>query len=562
MPNRMLAATALMLWAVSSARAQTPNSWTMGAPMPTPRSAPFTGVIGNKIYVAGGVNGSGFLNVNEVFDTASDTWTTAAPMPTARAIGAGAVVNNIFYAIGGGITGGGNAVDTVEAYDPSTDTWSAKAPVPIAINSMNAVVAGGIVYIVGGFSNGARLNDVFSYNPATDSWSNLAALQVGKSNSALGLFGAQIVSAGGLTGSGATADTESYSIAGNSWTQLAPLPGARQGGCFGTFADILYVAGGAGGATILNTTIAYNEPTNSWQSGLSPLPTASAPASASVGGQLYCFGGASTTQIESSTIYYDYVQIYQPTLSPAISPNGVISADAFGAFTQVAPGSWIEIYGINLAKDTRSWTQADFTGNDAPTSLDGTSVTIGGQQAFIDYISPGQVNALVPSNVPTGPQQMTLTTGAGTSAAYNITVNATEPGFLAPSSFNIGGAQYVVALFTDGTYALPAGAISGVNSRPAKPGDVVTLYGVGFGPVTPSIPAGQLVQELNMLSLPLQMQIGGLPATTPYDGLAPSYTGLYQFNITVPNAPPGNAALTFTLSGTAGTQILYLAVGN
>jgi uncharacterized protein (TIGR03437 family) len=45
----------------------------------------------------------------------------------------------------------------------------------------------------------------------------------------------------------------------------------------------------------------------------------------------------------------------------------------------------------------------------APTSLDGTSVTIGGQAAFIDFISSGQVNALVPSNVATGTQQMTVT---------------------------------------------------------------------------------------------------------------------------------------------------------
>jgi uncharacterized protein (TIGR03437 family) len=145
---------------------------------------------------------------------------------------------------------------------------------------------------------------------------------------------------------------------------------------------------------------------------------------------------------------------------------------------------------------------------------------------------------------------------------YSVTVNSAEPGFLAPPSFKIDGIQYPVAIFTDGAYALPTGAISGVTSRPAKPGDILTLYGVGFGPVTPTIPAGQVVQQLNMLSLPFEISIGGVPATPAYDGLAPNYTGLYQFDVTVPSAASGNAALTFTLGGTPGTQTLYIAVGN
>jgi uncharacterized protein (TIGR03437 family) len=260
------------------------------------------------------------------------------------------------------------------------------------------------------------------------------------------------------------------------------------------------------------------------------------------------------------------VQIYQPGGPPAINTGGVLSASGFGAFTSIAPGSWIEIYGSNLASDTRSWTAADFTGNEAPTSLDGTKVTINGEQSFIDYISPGQVNALVPSDIPAGSEQITVTSPAGTSVAYNITVNAVEPGLLAPPSFTIGGVQYTVAIFQDGAYALPTGAIAGVNSRPAVPGDVLTLYGVGFGPVTPAMQAGQIVQQLNSLALSFVVSIGGQPATVLYAGLAPDFTGLYQFNIVVPTVPSGNAALTgspvtFALNGAPGTQTLTIATG-
>jgi uncharacterized protein (TIGR03437 family) len=273
--------------------------------------------------------------------------------------------------------------------------------------------------------------------------------------------------------------------------------------------------------------------------------------------------------ISAGAVYFtdggnNRVRLLTPASAPpAISTGGVVSASAFGGFTAVSPGSWIEIYGSNLATDTRTWGSADFNGLNAPTSLDGTSVTIGGIHAYIDFISPGQVNALVPSNVPTGLQQMTVMTGAGPSTTHSITVNAAQPGLLAPSSFNINGAQYAVALFTDGAFALPAGAIAGTSSRPAKPGDVLTLYGVGFGPVTPAIPSGQTVEQQNSLAASFQMSIGGSPAAASYYGLAPNYLGLYQFNVTVPSVAAGTAVpLTFTLGGAAGTQTLYIAVGN
>jgi uncharacterized protein (TIGR03437 family) len=111
--------------------------------------------------------------------------------------------------------------------------------------------------------------------------------------------------------------------------------------------------------------------------------------------------------------------------------------------------------------------------------------------------------------------------------------------------------------------ALPTGAMPGVTSRPAKPGDIVTLYGIGFGPVVPDIPAGQLVKQSNILASSFQMSVGGMPAEVQYAGLAPNYTGLYQFDITVPNVAAGDAApLTFTVGGISGTQTLNIAVQN
>lgn len=267
----------------------------------------------------------------------------------------------------------------------------------------------------------------------------------------------------------------------------------------------------------------------------------------------------------TSLLYGDafFAAFHVQTSSPAIAPaNGVISAGQFGAFSSVAPGSWIEIYGSNLAADTRQWASSDFNGNQAPTSLDQTSVTIGGQSAFIDYISPGQVNAQVPSSVGTGSQPVVVTTTGGSSSPFSIMVNQVQPGLLAPNSFAIGGKQYVAALFDDGvTFVLPSGAISGLSSKPAAPGDTIVLYGIGFGPVTPNIPAGQIVQASNTLSSSFQIYVGGAAAQISYAGLAPNYVGLYQFNIVVPNVASGDTVpLTFKLAGTNNSQTLYTAV--
>jgi uncharacterized protein (TIGR03437 family) len=170
----------------------------------------------------------------------------------------------------------------------------------------------------------------------------------------------------------------------------------------------------------------------------------------------------------------------------------------------------------------------------------------------------------VPSNVGTGRQQVVVKTAAGSSSAYTVTVNAAQPGLLAPSSFNIGGTQYAVALFPDGmTYVLPPGAIAGLPSQRAQPGDTITFYGVGFGAVIPNIPAGQVVQQDNALALPFQIKFGTTQARVTYDGLAPDAVGSYQFEVVVPSIPSSDAVpVTFTLNGVAGTQTLYMSVQN
>jgi uncharacterized protein (TIGR03437 family) len=290
------------------------------------------------------------------------------------------------------------------------------------------------------------------------------------------------------------------------------------------------------------------------------------PASATGNIVIYVAGNAANGDLTNlgDHIYTTSYTLTQGT-APAISFDNIQSASAFGGYSAVAPGSWVELFGSGLSGTTRQWAGGDFTGNKAPTLLDNVKVTIGGQSAFVYFISPAQVNAQVPSNVATGPQQVTVTNGSTTTSARTITVNALQPGLLSPAQFAIGGKQYVVAQFIDNSFVMPPGTIAGQTTRQVKPGETIVIYGIGFGPVQDSggqdIPAGTIVTSTNKLAKSFSISIGGQPATLLYQGLAPNFVGLYQFNVTVPNVPDNDLTpLSYTLDGAAGPQTLFLAV--
>ena len=149
----------------------------------------------------------------------------------------------------------------------------------------------------------------------------------------------------------------------------------------------------------------------------------------------------------------------------------------------------------------------------------------------------------------------------GTAATFNSLKTARAPGLLAPAKFNVGGKRYVVALFQNGDYVGKPGLVPGVTFRPAKPGDQVTVYGIGFGDVTPTtITHGQVVSGLNQLATAYNLRLNGVQVTTSYGGLAPGFVGLYQFNFTIPDVPDGDQQLTHTLGGDTSTQSLFLTV--
>jgi uncharacterized protein (TIGR03437 family) len=107
------------------------------------------------------------------------------------------------------------------------------------------------------------------------------------------------------------------------------------------------------------------------------------------------------------------------------------------------------------------------------------------------------------------------------------------------------------------------GAAFGLKSRPAKPGDVIIAYGIGFGDVTPSILPGVIVEQGNTLANPVTFAFGSMNATLAYSGLAGGYVGLYEFFITVPSGlADGDYRINVTQNGINVPQTMYLTVHN
>jgi uncharacterized protein (TIGR03437 family) len=216
-----------------------------------------------------------------------------------------------------------------------------------------------------------------------------------------------------------------------------------------------------------------------------------------------------------------------PTISftSAVVPSFLGKAD-FGS------NMYVELYGSNLSTTSRAWTGTDFHGSNAPTSLDGVSVTVNGKPAFVYYISPGQININTPDDTTTGPVLIQVKNALGLSDTGSANRARLSPTLQSVPQFNIGGKSYVVAQTPDfKSFIGTPGMVQGVPFIAAKPGDTVLIYALGCGATNPATQAGVVAAQNSPLALPYQVKIGGVPATVNFAGMVAGSIGLYQFNV-------------------------------
>jgi uncharacterized protein (TIGR03437 family) len=232
---------------------------------------------------------------------------------------------------------------------------------------------------------------------------------------------------------------------------------------------------------------------------------------------------------------------------PVISKGGVVTSAS--ASSVVEPGSWASIYGTNLVASSKpvSWN------GDFPLVLGGTTVTINDVPAYLSYVSATQVNLQAPDGGLSGTVNVTLTTANGT-ASSTVTLGIVSPAFSL-----LGDGKHAAAIilrsdgsgsFGGGTYDVvgPSGTSLGYKTVPAKAGDNVVFFGVGFGNTSPDVPAGQPFSGAAYADSAVHLTINGQPLTTTFAGM--SAPGLFQFNLTIPQGlGTGDQSLLATVNG-------------
>jgi uncharacterized protein (TIGR03437 family) len=146
---------------------------------------------------------------------------------------------------------------------------------------------------------------------------------------------------------------------------------------------------------------------------------------------------------------------------------------------------------------------------------------------------------------------------AGQSDPMTAVMQQFSPAFFL---FDPQNRKYLAVVATDGTFIGPNALFgSAVSTRPAKPGELILLFGTGFGATSPAVPTGQVFNGAAKLANPITITIGGSAADIAFAGM--SAAGLYQFNVTVPaNLGAGDQAVVATIGGVQSPGNAFIAV--
>ena len=249
-----------------------------------------------------------------------------------------------------------------------------------------------------------------------------------------------------------------------------------------------------------------------------------------------------------------------------LSPRPVLRTAVNGASFQppLSSNAMISIFGTGFQTSgrNRSAGLGDFVNGGFPSALGCVSVQATGPGISqpvllpIVYVEAGQINAQMPKFSGTGPVtlQVILNPGAPNQLMSDVGTLNNQLQSFAPAFFLFLPSNSIAAQFggTANTVANPS-VVPGAT--PARPGDIVTLYGTGFGDTNPSVPAGQLAPSgTSPLTNSITVQIGSVtlsPSDVLYAGLSPgSIGGLYQFNVRIPpTTPSGDIPVTITIGG-------------
>ncbi len=242
------------------------------------------------------------------------------------------------------------------------------------------------------------------------------------------------------------------------------------------------------------------------------------------------------------------LSLFAPSNQPALREGGVVNAASFRAGAPISVGALVSLFGERLAPPyfSREVAPSDLRDGRLPIELNriGADFIIPGfepQPAYVLFVNETQMNVQVPAFVGafTGriEVQPVFNRGQGRNEVRGNRVGVDlQP--VSPALFTFLPDNRSVAAVHS---ALPGGLVGRLgqfpNSRPARLGDVISVYGTGFGPTSPTVEPGFRAEGVASLVSPVAVRIGAVnlaSADILYAGAAPTFAGLYQFNLRIP----------------------------
>ncbi|HXP88329.1 MAG TPA: hypothetical protein VN841_26605 [Bryobacteraceae bacterium] len=212
----------------------------------------------------------------------------------------------------------------------------------------------------------------------------------------------------------------------------------------------------------------------------------------------------------------------------------------------IAQGSIFALQGTSLAASRASQgvpLQTDLGGTEIAVTVNGTTTN-----AIPYYVSPQQITAILPSKTPVGDGTVTVTSGGKQTASGPIHVVQSAFGLLTLPNLNVLN----VAQVQD---ASQGGKLLSLSNA-ANPGEFLTLWGSGLGPVSGD---ETQYQTPGNLTGPIEVDIGGVPATVTYHGRS-IYPGLDQINVIVPSGISGCSASLVVVAGGVPSNVATVPV--
>ena len=220
-----------------------------------------------------------------------------------------------------------------------------------------------------------------------------------------------------------------------------------------------------------------------------------------------------------------------PTPAPVLAPGGTVNNVFPGG--SLSPGAVAAVFGSGLALNQGAPKTVPL-----PISFQGTSLLVGAKQAPLFFISRGQINAQIPSELEPGQYSVIVNVKGALSLPDTISVNSVQPAVVALAD------GHVIAQHANGKLVKA--------SNPAKPGETVIIYLLGMGGTNPVVASGQAAPSSPLAKVVVQpvVTVDGQSAKVVFAGLTPGGVGLYQIDFKVPtSARTGDLDLVVNQNG-------------